>query len=51
MSAKRYTKEFKIEAFKQVTERKYKISDVAERLGVTRILKGSDPFYYCSNTQ
>jgi len=35
MSAKRYTEEFKIEAVKQVVERNYKISDVAERLGVT----------------
>ncbi|MFT4672058.1 MAG: transposase [Arenicella sp.] len=35
MSAKRYTEEFKIEAVKQVVERNYKISDVADRLGVT----------------
>lgn len=35
MSGKRYAEEFKIEAVKQVTERGYKISDVATRLGVT----------------
>jgi len=35
MSAKRYTEEFKIETVKQVVERNYKISDVANRLGVT----------------
>jgi transposase len=35
MSAKRYTKEFKFEAVKQVVERNYKIGDVADRLGVT----------------
>jgi len=35
MSAKRYSDEFKIEAVKQVVERNYKISDVANRLGVT----------------
>ena len=35
MSGKRYTDEFKIEAVKQVTERGYKLSDVADRLGVT----------------
>ena len=35
MSGKRYTDEFKIEAVKQVTERNYKLSDVADRLGVT----------------
>lgn len=35
MSGKRYTEEFKIEAVKQVTDRGYKIGDVAERLGVT----------------
>ena len=35
MSAKRCTEEFKIEAVKQVVERNYKISDVADRLGVT----------------
>ncbi len=35
MSGKRYTEEFKIEAVKQVTERNYKISEVADRLGVT----------------
>jgi transposase len=35
MSGKRYTDEFKIEAVKQVTERNYKLSDVADRSGVT----------------
>lgn len=35
MSGKRYPEEFKIEAVKQVTERGYSISEVAERLGVT----------------
>lgn len=35
MSYKRYPEEFKIEAVKQVTDRGYKISEVAERLGVT----------------
>jgi len=35
MSGKRCTEEFKIEAVKQVTDRGYKIVEVAERLGVT----------------
>jgi transposase len=35
MSGKRYPEEFKIEAVKQVTDRGYKVSDVAKRLGVT----------------
>jgi transposase len=35
MSGKRYTEEFKIEAVKQVTDRGYKIGEVAERLGIT----------------
>lgn len=35
MSGKRYTEEFKIEAAKQVTDRGYKIGEVAKRLGVT----------------
>ena len=35
MSGKRYTEEFKIEAVKQVTDRGYKLVEVAERLGVT----------------
>lgn len=35
MSGKRYAEEFKIEAVKQVTDRGYKIGDVAQRLGVT----------------
>ena len=35
MSGKRYAEEFKIEAVKQVTDRGYKVSEVAQRLGVT----------------
>lgn len=35
MSGKRYTDEFKKEAVKQVTERGYSVTEVAERLGVT----------------
>lgn len=35
MSGNRYTEEFRIEAVKQVTERGYKPSEVAKRLGVT----------------
>ena len=35
MSGRRYTEEFKIEAVKQVTDRGYKVSDVAKRLGIT----------------
>ena len=35
MSGKRYTDEFRIEAVKQVTDRGYKVGEVAERLGVT----------------
>lgn len=35
MSSKRYTDEFKIEAVRQVTDRGFKASEVAERLGVT----------------
>jgi len=35
MSGKRYTEEFKVEAVKQITERGYLVSDVAERLGIT----------------
>lgn len=35
MSATRYAEEFKIETVKQVTERGYKVSEVANRLGVT----------------
>ena len=35
MGSKRYTEEFKIEAVKQVTDRGYKIVEVAQRLGVT----------------
>ncbi len=35
MSAKRYMEEFKIEAFKQVTERGHAVVDVSARLGVS----------------
>lgn len=35
MSGKRYPDEFKIEAVKQVTDRGYKVGEVAKRLGVT----------------
>ena len=33
----RYPEEFKIEAVKQVTDRGYKIGEVAKRLGVTPV--------------
>lgn len=32
---KRYTPEFRAEALKQITERRYAVSDVAKRLGVS----------------
>ena len=35
MSGKRHTDEFKIEAVRQVTERRHKVAEVASRLGVT----------------
>ena len=35
MRGKRYPEEFKIEAVKQVTDRGYKVNDVASRLGVS----------------
>ena len=35
MSSKRYTKEFKIEAVRQVVERGYSVAEVAGRLGMT----------------
>jgi transposase len=35
MSSTRYTDEFKIEAVRQVTDRGFKVVEVAERLGVT----------------
>ena len=35
MSGKRYPEEFKIEAVKQITDRGYKVGEVAGRLGVT----------------
>jgi transposase len=35
MSGKRYNEEFKIEAVRQVTDRGYKVSEVAARLGIT----------------
>ena len=34
MSGRRYPEEFKIEAVKQVTERGYRVSEVAQLLGV-----------------
>ena len=36
MSSKRYTPEFRAEAIKQVTERGYRVTEVARRLGVTK---------------
>ena len=35
MSSKQYTDEFKIEAVRQVTERGFKVAEVAERLGIS----------------
>jgi transposase len=35
MSGKRYTDEFKQEAVRQVTDRSYPVTEVAQRLGVT----------------
>ena len=35
MSGKRYAEEFKVEAIKQISDRVYKVTEVAERLGVT----------------
>jgi transposase len=35
MASKRFTDEFKAEAVKQVTERGYPVSEVAERLGMS----------------
>jgi len=35
MGSKRYSEEFKTEAVRQVTERGYSVSEVAERLGVS----------------
>ena len=35
MKGKRYTKEFKIEAIKQVTDRGYLVAEVAVRRGTT----------------
>jgi transposase len=36
MSSKRYAEEFKIEAVKQITERRYPVSEVSSRLGVSQ---------------
>lgn len=36
MSSKRYTEEFKVEAVKQVTERRHAVAEVAGRLGVSQ---------------
>ena len=33
MSGKRYPEDFKIEAVRQVTDRGYKVAEVAQRLG------------------
>ena len=35
MASKRHTEEFKIEAVKQVTDRRYSVAEVTERLGMT----------------
>lgn len=35
MTSKRFTDEFKAESVKQVTERGYPVSEVAERLGMS----------------
>lgn len=36
MSSKRYAEEFKIKAVKQITERRYPVSEVSSRLGVSQ---------------
>lgn len=36
MSGKRYPEEFKIEAVKQITEKRYPVAEVATRLGVSQ---------------
>ncbi len=36
MSSKRYAEEFKIETVKQITERRYPVSEVSARLGVSQ---------------
>lgn len=36
MSSKRYPEEFRIEAVKKITEKRYPISEVASRLGVSQ---------------
>ena len=38
MSAERYPEDFKIEAVKQVTDRGYKIAEVAQQLGVAQTM-------------
>lgn len=51
MSGKRYHEEFKIEAVKQVTDRGYKIGEVAKRLGVTtKSMQASVPSGAISDT-
>ena len=35
MSGKRYPEDFKIEAVRQVTDKGYKVAEIAQRLGVT----------------
>lgn len=52
MSGKRYSEEFKIEAIKQVSDRGYKASDVAKRLGVTtKSLSDWQKKYGCQSSQ
>ena len=36
MSSKRYPEEFKIEAVKQIIERRYPVAEVSARLGVSQ---------------
>ena len=36
MSSKRYAEEFKMEAVKQITERRYPVAGVSARLGVSQ---------------
>ena len=36
MSSKRYAEEFKIEAVKQITERRHPVAEVSARLGVSQ---------------
>jgi transposase len=36
MNSKRYAEEFKIEAVKQITERRYPVAEVSARLGMSQ---------------